>query len=248
MVSAPSTGRPSRTRLVTIPGSDLGASSPEWPVTSHSQFGTGTAVFNDFSLSTADVHPANPRGRIRTWAARPRRDRLPCERRLHRQRRRGNDIWGTNRPVQLRVAEPDRERHHHRPGHRPVQHRSLGQVGDHDQAVHRHRLRLRAARRHTRQRHHVPVRLQHQWSSGSSYTFPNAWLRLTRSGATITAYSSPDGTTWTQVGTATIAMTDPGHRSDSSCARTPPTTSTHPPSTTSASRRGVEPAGAVGGF
>ncbi len=45
--------------------------------------------------------------------------------------------------------------------------------------------------------------------SGSSYTFPNAWLKLTRSGSTITAYSSPDGTTWTQVGTATIAMTDP---------------------------------------
>jgi regulation of enolase protein 1 (concanavalin A-like superfamily) len=45
--------------------------------------------------------------------------------------------------------------------------------------------------------------------SGGSYSFPNAWLKLTRSGNTISAYSSADGTTWTQVGTTTIAMTDP---------------------------------------
>jgi len=45
--------------------------------------------------------------------------------------------------------------------------------------------------------------------SGGSYTFPNAWLKLTRSGNTITAYTSPDGTNWTQVGTTTISMTDP---------------------------------------
>jgi regulation of enolase protein 1 (concanavalin A-like superfamily) len=44
---------------------------------------------------------------------------------------------------------------------------------------------------------------------GGSYTFPNAWLKLTLSGSTVTAYSSPDGTTWTQVGTATIPLTDP---------------------------------------
>jgi outer membrane protein assembly factor BamB len=45
--------------------------------------------------------------------------------------------------------------------------------------------------------------------SGGSYTFPNAWLELTRSGSTITAYSSPDGVNWTMVGTTTISMTDP---------------------------------------
>jgi outer membrane protein assembly factor BamB/regulation of enolase protein 1 (concanavalin A-like superfamily) len=45
--------------------------------------------------------------------------------------------------------------------------------------------------------------------SGGSYSFPNAWLKLTRSGNTISAYSSSDGTTWTQVGTTTISMTDP---------------------------------------
>ncbi len=46
-------------------------------------------------------------------------------------------------------------------------------------------------------------------TSGGSYSFPNAWLKLVRSGSTITAYSSADGTTWTQVGTTTISLTDP---------------------------------------
>ena len=45
--------------------------------------------------------------------------------------------------------------------------------------------------------------------SGGSYSFPNGWLKLTLSGSTITAYSSADGTTWTQVGTTTISLTDP---------------------------------------
>jgi regulation of enolase protein 1 (concanavalin A-like superfamily) len=45
--------------------------------------------------------------------------------------------------------------------------------------------------------------------SGGTYTFPNAWVRLVRSGSTVTAYSSADGSTWTQVGTATITFTDP---------------------------------------
>ena len=45
--------------------------------------------------------------------------------------------------------------------------------------------------------------------SGGSYTFPNAWLKLTRTGSTITAFSSADGTTWTQVGATTISLTDP---------------------------------------
>ncbi len=56
------------------------------------------------------------------------------------------------------------------------------------------------------------ITFQHGYNadvSGGSYTFPNAWLKLTRSGNTITAYSSPDGTTWTQVGTTTITLTDP---------------------------------------
>ena len=45
--------------------------------------------------------------------------------------------------------------------------------------------------------------------SGGSYSFPNGWLKLTRSGGTITAYSSADGSTWTQVGTTTVSLTDP---------------------------------------
>ena len=35
---------------------------------------------------------------------------------------------------------------------------------------------------------------------------PDNWVRLTRSGTLITGYVSADGTTWTQVGTATITM------------------------------------------
>jgi regulation of enolase protein 1 (concanavalin A-like superfamily) len=56
------------------------------------------------------------------------------------------------------------------------------------------------------------VTFQHGYNasvSGGSYAFPNAWLKLTRAGSAITAYTSTDGTTWTQVGTTTIAMTDP---------------------------------------
>jgi outer membrane protein assembly factor BamB/regulation of enolase protein 1 (concanavalin A-like superfamily) len=45
--------------------------------------------------------------------------------------------------------------------------------------------------------------------NAGNYTFPE-WLRLIRSGTTITAYTSPDGTTWTQVGTTTTpSLTDP---------------------------------------
>jgi regulation of enolase protein 1 (concanavalin A-like superfamily) len=45
--------------------------------------------------------------------------------------------------------------------------------------------------------------------AGGSYTFPGAWVRLTRAGSTITAYTSADGSVWMQVGTATVALTDP---------------------------------------
>ena len=34
---------------------------------------------------------------------------------------------------------------------------------------------------------------------GGTYTFPNAWMKLTRVGTTFTAYVSPNGLTWTQV-------------------------------------------------
>ena len=44
--------------------------------------------------------------------------------------------------------------------------------------------------------------------SGGSYSYP-VWLKLTRSGSTITASTSTDGTTWTTVGSTTISLTDP---------------------------------------
>jgi hypothetical protein len=46
-------------------------------------------------------------------------------------------------------------------------------------------------------------------AGGGTYSFPDAWVRLVRSGSTITAYTSADGSTWTQVGVATITFTDP---------------------------------------
>ncbi len=53
------------------------------------------------------------------------------------------------------------------------------------------------------------VRMEYNYNtdiSGGTYTFPNAWLKLVRSGNTITTYKSPDGTTWTQVGSTTMAL------------------------------------------
>jgi regulation of enolase protein 1 (concanavalin A-like superfamily) len=38
---------------------------------------------------------------------------------------------------------------------------------------------------------------------------PNNWVRLTRTNSTFTAYKSADGVNWTQVGTATLSLTNP---------------------------------------
>ena len=83
----------------------------------------------------------------------------------------------------------------------------MGEVRHHDQAVHHQRLNyaLLAV---------TPgngITFQDDFNSsvsGGSYTFP-VWLKLSRSGNTITAYTSPDGSTWTEVGTTTISLTDP---------------------------------------
>jgi outer membrane protein assembly factor BamB/regulation of enolase protein 1 (concanavalin A-like superfamily) len=53
------------------------------------------------------------------------------------------------------------------------------------------------------------VHLQYGFNSdisGGQYGFPNAWLRLQRSGNTFTAWTSGDGATWTEVGSATVTM------------------------------------------
>ena len=55
------------------------------------------------------------------------------------------------------------------------------------------------------------VRMQYNYThdiagmGGSPSTAAPAWLRLTRSGDTITGYDSADGTRWTRIGTATLA-------------------------------------------
>jgi regulation of enolase protein 1 (concanavalin A-like superfamily) len=51
-----------------------------------------------------------------------------------------------------------------------------------------------------------------QWSflsqslSGGAFTLPNGWVKLTRLGDVITAYTSADGLTWTKVGQKTVVM------------------------------------------
>jgi glucose/arabinose dehydrogenase/regulation of enolase protein 1 (concanavalin A-like superfamily) len=42
--------------------------------------------------------------------------------------------------------------------------------------------------------------------SGGPYAFPDAWVKLVRTGASIAAYASADGTVWNQVGTTTVLM------------------------------------------
>ena len=44
-------------------------------------------------------------------------------------------------------------------------------------------------------------------TAAGSYVFP-IWLKLTRSGSTLTGYKSTDGTNWTQIGTVNITMSN----------------------------------------
>ena len=53
------------------------------------------------------------------------------------------------------------------------------------------------------------VNFQHGFNEntvGPAVAAPNAWLKLTRAGDVITSYTSTDGQTWTQVGTATVDL------------------------------------------
>jgi glucose/arabinose dehydrogenase/regulation of enolase protein 1 (concanavalin A-like superfamily) len=43
-------------------------------------------------------------------------------------------------------------------------------------------------------------------NNGDPYTFPNAWMKLTRSGSTISAFKSADGTNWTLIGSGSVPM------------------------------------------
>ncbi len=44
---------------------------------------------------------------------------------------------------------------------------------------------------------------------GATYTFPNVWMKLVSLNGKITAYTSADGVTWTQVLSKTLAITSP---------------------------------------
>ena len=46
------------------------------------------------------------------------------------------------------------------------------------------------------------MKVQYNFSGSvttSTYTFPNVWMKLVRSGSSFSAYLSPDGVTWTSV-------------------------------------------------
>lgn len=43
-------------------------------------------------------------------------------------------------------------------------------------------------------------------TGGAAYTFPNAWLKLTRSGTSVSGYQSTNGTDWTLVGQTTVDL------------------------------------------
>ena len=190
---------------VTIPGL-TGSILAGMAVTSHSQFGTGTAVFNDFSLSTAtstlpspwtdsDVGSPTPEG-FASYANG-----------VFTVNGAGNDIWGTtdqfnyvsqsltgNGTITARVTAQSNTDPWAKSGVMIKQSTASGS----NYAL----LAVTPGNGST---------FQYGFNTavpGPSYTFPT-WLRLSRSGSTITAYSSPDGSTWTEVGTTTIALTDP---------------------------------------
>lgn len=53
------------------------------------------------------------------------------------------------------------------------------------------------------------ITFQHNFANdvgSGTYAFPNAWLKMTRVRDVITAHRSSDGITWTQMGTATVAL------------------------------------------
>ena len=83
-------------------------------------------------------------------------------------------------------------------------------------------------------------------TSGGSYSFPNGWLKLTRTGSTITAFSSADGTTWTQVGVTTMSLTDPVTIGLFNCAHNASALNTATFDNVSVTAGSSQPAGAVG--
>ncbi|HEX3647696.1 MAG TPA: ABC transporter permease subunit [Pseudonocardiaceae bacterium] len=52
------------------------------------------------------------------------------------------------------------------------------------------------------------VRMQYDYTHDTAGSATARWLRLTRSGDTLTGYDSADGTHWTEIGTARLALPD----------------------------------------
>jgi outer membrane protein assembly factor BamB/regulation of enolase protein 1 (concanavalin A-like superfamily) len=191
--------------------------------TSHSQFGTGTAVFDNFTFTTAASTLPSP------WADSDVGSPAPAgsasfANGVFTVNGAGNDIWGTtdqfnylsqsltgNGTIVARVTSQSNTDPWAKSGIMIKQSTTSGS-----------NYALLAV---------TPgngITFQYGFNTavaGPSYTFP-AWLKLTRSGTTITAYSSPDGTTWTQVGTTTVTLTDPTTIGLFVCSHTAGTTNT----------------------
>lgn len=190
---------------VTIPGL-AGSILAGMAATSHSQFMTGTAEFNDFSLSTAtstlpspwtdsDVGSPTPEG-FASYANG-----------VFTVNGAGNDIWGTT--DQFNYVSQSLT------GDGTITARVTSQSNTDPWAKAGVMIKQSTASGSNYAFLAVTpgngITFQYGFNTavpGPSYTFP-AWLRLSRSGTAITAYSSPDGTTWTEVGTTTVALTDP---------------------------------------
>jgi regulation of enolase protein 1 (concanavalin A-like superfamily) len=52
------------------------------------------------------------------------------------------------------------------------------------------------------------VHFQYNFNGDAAGPAANTWLKLTRTGDTITSYTSADGQTWNQVATTTIDLPD----------------------------------------
>ena len=146
-------------------------------------------------------------------------------RRADRAGRRGGE-----RQLLLRAPATRRERQHHRPGDRadpagrdrPGPAAAVVQGRDHHQGQHPARVGVRGHAGHPGH----GVRMQYDFTGdiagrpGAVSPAAPRWLRLTRSGGTITGYDSADGAHWTRVGTVHLAGLA-GHRAGRAVRRHP---------------------------
>ena len=133
--------------------------------------------------------------------------------------------WPATARITVRVTSlTGRAAHRRRPGRGPAQPGlvPVGQGRHHHQGEHQAGLGLRRDDGHRRPRRADAVRLhrRHRRPAGAVSAASPRWLRLTRSGDTVTGYDSADGAHWTRVGTVTPGRAA-GHRPGRAVRRLP---------------------------